>query len=241
MSFLLSSRAALLRQFYHHLGTAADDDGLTEHDATASEQALRYLQFGLWNAQTELIDRGRGERWRTTSGTLSGWQGSDSADAGRWLSLADGGAFTRFLRLAGNDESSALRTPDGTRWGWEISERKRFDVRGDYWYMLGDDQLWLARGATPPATLLADYYQRHALLDADGVAIDFPEDLTPLIAAEAAFLAIHDVWVPIEDSQQAKVVGIRNHWLEKAGRRRRTRTPDRMRARKTMGTHFWRR
>lgn len=241
MGFLLDSRAALLRQFYHHLGTEATDDSLTEHDSETLEQAHRYLQFGLWNAQAYLVDLGLGERWRAVSAALDTWQGADTTDGGRYLAMNDAGAFfTRFLKMAGDDENSALREPNGTRWGREIDERQRFDVRGNYWYTLGDDQLWVARGAEPPSTLVADYYQRHAILEAV-TAIDFPEDLTPLITAEAAVLALGDAWVPIGPEQKAEIRASQSMWRKTAAKRKRTRTPKRMRARQTYGTHFWRR
>lgn len=240
MGFLLDSRAALLRQFYHHLGTSASDGALTEHDSESLEQALRYLQFGLWNAQQCLIDAGKGDRWRTTSSALASWTGADDTDAGRYTSLADGGYFTRFLRLAGDDENSALREPDGTQWGKEVSERDRFKVRGSYYYLLGDDQLWIARGAEPPATLVADYYQRHALLASDS-SIDFPVELTPLVPLEAANLALADNWPGVDDTQRAEIRRALDNWRERAGKSRRSRTPKRMRARPTYGTHFWRR
>lgn len=239
MGFLLDSRAALLRQFYAHLGTSATDTALSEHDAESGEQAHRLLQFGLWNAQAYLIECGKGDRWRTTSSALATWTGADDTDGGRYTSLADGGYFTRFLRLAGDDENSALRDPDGTQWGKEISERDRFKVRGNYYYLLGDDQLWLARGADPSATLVADYYQRHALLAADTV-IDFPVELTPLIALEAAELALADNWPGVDSEHKAEIrEGLKN-WRNRAAKSRRSRTPKRMRARPTLGTRFWR-
>lgn len=240
MGFLLDSRAALLRQFYHHLGTSASDGALTEHDSETLEQALRHLQFGLWNAQAHLIDCGKGDRWRTVSNALATWSGAESTDGGRYVTLADGGYFSRFLRLAGDDRSSALREPDGTQWGTEVSERDRFKVRGNYYYLLGDDQLWLARGAAPSPTLVADYYQRHAVLE-EATTIDFPVELTPLIALEAADLALSDNWPGVDDTQRAYIAKGLANWRQRAGKSRRSRTPKRMRARETYGTHFWRR
>lgn len=237
MSALLDSRAALLRQFYHHLNTDATDDALIEHDAATGEQADRYLQFGLWNAQAFLVGLGLGERWRAVSSALS-WSGSETSNGGRYLSLADGGSFTRFLKLAGDDKNSALRSVDGTRWGTEIYERNRFDVRGNYYYLLGDDELWVTKGANVPTGTVADYYQRHAPLES-GTTIDFPVDLTPLIPAEAAYLAIHDAWVALSDQQQSKVAAVRKHWRDEAARRRRSRTPKRMRANRTFDSQFW--
>jgi hypothetical protein len=236
---LLDSRAALLRQFYHHLGTSASDGALTEHDSESGEQALRLLQFGLWNAQAHLIDAGKGDRWRTTSSALASWSGADATDGGRYVSLADGGSFTRFLRFAGDEENSALREPDGTPWGKEVTERERFRVRGNYWYTLGDDQLWVARGANPSATLVADYYQRHALLE-EATPIDFPVELAPLIPLEAADLALADNWPGVDETQRAEIRNGLKNWRARAGKSRRTRTPPRMRARRTTGTHFWR-
>lgn len=239
MSFLLDSRAALLRQFYHHLGTSASDGALTEHDSVTLEQALRHLQFGLWNAQSHLIDCGKGDRWRTTSDALATWSGAEATDGGRYVSLADGGYFTRFLRLAGDDSNSALREPDGTRWGTEILERDRFERRGNYYYLLGDDQLWLARGAAPSTTLIADYYQRHAVLE-EATVIDFPVELAPLISLEAADLALADNFVAVDNEQRGEIRNGLKNWRARAGKSRRSRTPKRMRARPTYGTHFWR-
>lgn len=241
MGFLLDSRAALLRQFYAHLGTSAADGALTEHDSETLEQAHRLLQFGLWNAQQVLIDAGLGGRWQTTSAALSAWTGSDATTAGRYIDVSDaGGFFTRFLRMAGDDRNSAIRETDGKRWGTEISERDRFDARGNYWYMLGDDQLWVTVGADPSATLVADYFQRHALLE-EATTIDFPVELTPLITLEAAELALADNWPGVDSEHKAEIrQGVRE-WRKRASKSRRTRTPKRMRATDTYGTHFRRR
>lgn len=239
MSFLLDSRAALLRQFYHHLGTDATDDALIEHDSETLEQAHRYLQFGLWNAQAYLVGLGLGERWRAVSSTLS-WSGAEATSGGRFLSMADGGSFARFLKLAGDEDHSALRQPNGTQWGMQIDERSRFERWGNFYYLLGDDQLWVTKGANPPSTLVADYYQRHAILE-DATVIDFPVDLTPLVPAEAALMALGDAWVPVDKEQKAEIRDAHRRWRKEAAKRRRSRSPKRMRARTTFGTHFRRR
>lgn len=225
MGYSLDSLSALRRDFWLATNTSATDDALTEQDGEPYEKTHRLLQHGLWEAQAWVIENVDPWRWTKTSDTLA-FSGADSTDGGKHADLP-----SDFLRLAGDDIDSALRSPDGTRWGKLIPQFKRH-FSGDYYY-LRDEQLWLARSANPPADLVMDYHYRHALLTTDAGetenTLDFPELDRPLIVAYAAWLATRESWFPGDAELVAKIEATLEFWQERvAGRARRTHETRRM-------------
>lgn len=237
MPFLTENRAALRRRFYALTGTSSTDDALTEHDGEANEQLHYYVQHGVWRAQRWLIDHGYADGWLTTSGALS-FSGTETTDGGKYWSLpAD------FLRLAGDDTvaRSALRQPDGTRWGQYVEdERDLYNRRGDFYTIRGGGgnsagttgKLWVAVSAAPPSDLVLDYHHRHAVLSDDVTALDFPQDVGMLCVAEAAAMAMDEAWLPGGGEMREKI----DHALQMARQQAeqwtgRARMPKRLHAR----------
>lgn len=213
MAFFLTNRAKLRQDFYALTGTSATDDSLEEYDSEADERVHRALHFGLWRAQRWMIDKGYADGWRASVSKASA-DFTTETDGRRWCALP-----SNFLRLAGDEHKSALF--DGQyRWGrLEPREELLRDYRGDRYAIrgLGDHNpvLWLAREASLPASLTVEYHFRHATLDDDTDALDFPPDCTDLIPAYAAEWASTQAWLPGGDAmrgaiQQALSIAQRN-------------------------------
>lgn len=230
---VLTDRASLARAFYRLTGTSSTNPGLIEHDGAATLEALySFLQYGAWDAQAFLIDNGLADRWITVSSTLS-FSGSFLTDAGKYASLpAD------FIKLAGDEEYSALRQPNGTKWGRLIDFRERHRAYGNnYW--LQDEQLWVTRGASPPSNLVMEYHHRLATL-ADSATVDFPTEHRALIVAYAADRAMTDAWLPGDMEMQAKIASNLIKQQKEARRRlRRSSGPKKLKMRRSGATHHW--
>ena len=159
-------------------GTLADDDFFTQRGESANEVVETYLTRGARNAQRFCLKMGFGG-WRKRSAALT-WSGTDDTVGGRYTALP-----TDFLRAYGDRRFSALVNPNGDAYGQEIGPEESRQ-KGDGYYFRGE-QLWLARGSSPPTTLYLEYHFKHpdwtGLADAD---IDFPMDARYLIVAEAA-------------------------------------------------------
>lgn len=192
----LDTRAQFLRSFYRHLGVTDEDDALTELGENTDEVAYEYLTRGTRAAQRWMLRCGYAG-WRKRSSALS-FSGSDSTDGGRYASLpAD------FLRAYGSERRSALVEPNGRRWGCQI-EPVQDHLEGDLYYISGD-RLWLARNAHPPTTLYLDYHYLHPEWTGSLSQIDFPLEARPLIVAEAAYLAMHEDWLPGGPEMEMKI------------------------------------
>lgn len=225
MSFTLDNKAALRRGFFRILGVAPLDDSVSEHDSEAEETVNYFIQHGLWNAQAFLVTNTDANRWKATSGALT-VLGTD-ATGGRSVALADD-----FLRLAGDEHHSALfDTGNQYRpWGTMVDPRTSQGIVGSSAYWVEDDTIRFSMGATIPAGLQYNYFQRHAVLDED-TAINFQLDLRPLIVAEAAALALAESWVPFDDAKtEANIQRNQAYWRSMAtSRSRRTRRPSQFR------------
>lgn len=185
----LTSVSKMVDAFYRLVGSTTSDDALTEQGESTDEVAYHCLTQGIWRAQRYMIGEGMQGRWLARSSAITSWTGTDAADGGTYTTLpAD------FLMLSGDEKRSALVEADGTPWGKQVGEDRRYYM-GDYFY-LRDEQLWLAKKARPKATLYIEYEARHAALasgtlDAD---IDFPLEARPLVISEAADYGIEDGW-----------------------------------------------
>lgn len=230
MGFLLEDRAALLRDFYALTGTSSSDDALTEYDAEASERAHRMIQHGLWDAQEYVLSYVDPDRWLTRSAALSF---TTAADDTHYAALPDD-----FLRLAGDESESALVEADGTRWGTLLPGRLKGRASGRY-YWLQNERVYLAKNASPP-TLYMDYHHRHATLDSNEVALDFPILDRPLIPAFAAYRAAMEAWLPGGPEMLSKIqANLMERKVEAKRRGRRTREPNKTRAPSPFGTHWF--
>lgn len=233
MATTLANRAELRAAFYRLTATSASDGALTEHDVSAGDNVNGLILAGMRDAQLFLLSAGGQPRWKTTSTTLS-FSGTEAADGGRYTDLpAD------FLRLFGDDQNSALRTPDGDRWGRLIPIELR-NARMSDLYWIENDRLWIARGANPPNNLVADYVYRVPELTDDVTAPDFPLDDRPLIVAYAAARFVEHPTYPGRDDLRARVLNyLRELERHAATRARRTREPRRMKSRRSTGSHWF--
>ena len=178
------------------------------------------------------MDCGLSDRWVSQATAITSWSGTESNDGGRYKALE-----SDFFRLAGDDMTSALRKIDGTRWGNLVDFRDRFRVRGNrYW--LQSTNLWIARGANPPASLIYDYHHRLPTLSSG--TVDFPSEDRPLIVAYAAERAMEDSWLPGGQEMEAKIRNKVRTCEQRAFRRsRRSRTQRKLRPKPTLGTHYF--
>ena len=228
---VLTDRASLKRAFYRLTGVSDDNGALTENDASTLEAVYQFLQYGAWDAQAFLIDCGMGDRWVTRSSTLS-WSGSDAVDGGRYTALP-----SDFLRLAGDEEISALAKPNGGRWGRLVEGRYRGEAIGDY-YWLWNDRLYIAQGSAPPSDLVLEYHHKLATL-ADASTVDMPSEHLPLVVAYAAERAQADLWLPGDMEQRANIIANLARLKKLAWvRSRRHGGPRKMRAKRDIGTHW---
>jgi hypothetical protein len=190
-----STVARCLAAFYRLMGSESGDDFLVSQGEAPDDVGYLYLTSGCRDAQRWLLKMGY-QGWRKRSAALS-LTGTDAADGGRYATLpAD------FLRAFGTERMSALRQADGTGWGRETTA-ERDQLRGDYYYIRGE-QLWVTRGATPPAPLYLEYHYLHPAWTSI-VTIDFPMDARPLIIAEAANDAKEEGWLPGGPEMEQKI------------------------------------
>ena len=110
----------------------------------------------------------------------------------------------QFLRAFGSTKShqSAIVEADGNRWGSQIEADQSY-MTGDLYYVR-DDELWLAREASPPTTAYLEYHYAHAPWSASSV-IDFPMMARELIPAYAAWVAADENWVPGGEEMLLKI------------------------------------
>lgn len=232
MATILTNQASFQRAFYRLTNTDSTDEALIEQDTSGDLEAVnQFLQYGVDTAQDYLIDAGLTERWIKQATAITSFSGTEAADGGRFKDLE-----SDFRRLAGDDNNSALREITGTRWGREINFRDRFRVRGNkYW--LQNDQLWIARGSSPPTSLIYDYIFRIPALSSS--TIDFPTEDRYLIVAYAGQLAKEESWLPGGAEMETKIDRSVIICERRAFRRgRRTRTARRLRPKQTVGTHW---
>ena len=230
---VLAQLTSFQAAFYRLPDTDSSDDSLTEHDASTLEALNQFLQYGVNDAQEYLMRCGLSDRWVSQATAITCWSGTDAADGGRYKSLE-----SDFFRLAGDFERSALRQINGDTWGNLIDSRHRFQVRGDRYYLL-NEQLWLCRGASPPASLIYDYHARIATLN-NSSDVDFPTEDRPLIVAYAAVRAMADAWLPGGQEMEMKLEKNARLCENRAYRRtRRDRAQRKLRPQKTVGTHYF--
>ena len=229
---VLTNLASMQRAFYRLTDTAADDDSLIEHDGSTLEALNQFLQYGLNDAQDYMMDCGLSDRWGSQATAITSWSGTEANNGGRYKALE-----SDFFRLSGDDVTSALRKIDGTRWGHLVDFRDRFKVRGNRYWLQGTN-LWIARGASPPASLIYDYHPRLPTLSSD--TVDFPSEDRPLIVAYAAERAMQDSWLPGGEEMLVKIQANRRACEQRAFRRtRRTRTMRKLRPKPTVGTPYY--
>ncbi len=236
----LTDRASILRAFYRLTGTSGDDGAMTQYDDTTLEGVYNLLQHGVWDAQLFLIQLGEEARWLKTETLTSSWSGADATDGGRYTALP-----SNFLRLAGDEEQSALHYPNGRPWGRLIEFRDRRRAGINCYWLQGDDDggdpdnLWISRGSAPPSTLEIDHHFEHPTL-ADGTTVHFPKEHRPLIPAFAAERAIGESWLPIGEKGR-QIIDVNLTKLKRKARSqvRRSQQPRKIRRPTTLG-RWWR-
>lgn len=232
MSFLLEDRAALRRAFYRATGSSASDEELIEHDAEDLEAVHQLLQYALWDAQEYLLSVGDPNRW-VKSATLTGW--TSEADGRRYLSLP-----SDFLRLAGDERLGALRDGDGREWGSLVQADMRLRAGDPSSYWIENERIYVGALASFPTTLTIYYHFRHAVLEADDTAIDFPEEDRRLVVLFAAEQASSEPWFTGDnDVKQGIRVALAEAKQKAARRARRTREPRKLRPPPGVGTHWF--
>lgn len=200
---LLTDRASALREFFRLVDADADDDDLTEHDASTLEGAYEALDVGAARAQLFLIGIGQGERWLTVGSALS----VTGSDPTRYALLP-----ANFLRLDSDKKQrrSGLRYANGNGWGCEVRPGERHGAGNYYWVewdeTAGTDlaRVRFNRGASVPSGLVPHYYRRIAAL-ADGTNIEMRKDDRPLVHLYAADYAKDQSWFPGGDEQRAAI------------------------------------
>lgn len=194
---LLTDRASLTRAMFRLLNTDAADDTMTEHDNTILEALYQLLQTGAEDAQLYLIDIGLGDYWLKATSSPLAFTGSHPNVSAPLPS--------DFLRLAGDDRTSALRKADGTLWGNLVDVRYRHRVFGGETYYVRNQSIYLARNAAIPSDVYAEYIYVIPTL-ADGTDADFPEADRPLIAAFAAVNAMEESWFAGGQAEEQKLL-----------------------------------
>lgn len=231
VDYLLTNRAKVRRAMYRLLSTDGSDKGLTENGESAEEVANYCIQHGIWNAQKFLIRIGFREWLKNTSALV--WDAA-AADGTRSVALADD-----FLRLAGDERRGALLDSKGRPWGGQINPRDKRRA-GPRAFWIENGKIHLGRGASPPNGLYYEYHYKHAKLADDVETLDFPEDWTPLIPGEAAFIGMHEGWYLLDGDGEAKIAQNRAYWQGQAAPWfRQTQEPQKLRPPDVVGTHIF--
>lgn len=234
MATSLDNRVELKNEFYRITGTSSSDTALGEIETVAADELNHLIFQGMREAQSWYIDTaGGGILWEKVATAITSWSGDDATDGGRYKALE-----TDFGRLDGDRENSALRTVDGERWGRQIDHETRY-LRGDNFYLKGSN-LWITRGAVPPASLVYDYIHEIAELTDDSTAPDFPERDRRLICLEAANIFIKRPACPLDaEGKQEIRADLKETRRAIYTRARRTREPRRMRSSGAIGNRFF--
>lgn len=208
------TRALLRQNFYRLVNTDETDDDLVDRGETENDVANQCLQYGAWGAQRELIRMGS-RRWVTRTSALTWLEGADGL---KYVVLPDD-----FLRMVSDERRSGLYQTSGRRWGSQIDPR----VQGDYAtggsgaYWIEGEHLTLGLNSSPPTGLT---YVYHARLpewddaDDDTVITNFPRELLPMIAAEGAYIGMHEGWLNGGMEMESKITRARAYWLNQASR-----------------------
>ena len=238
MSATLDNRAEYRRALLRLLAMGTSDGSVAEHEASAGDTLNHIIQHGVWEAQNWYLNNVDPERWRKRSSAIT-WSGADATDGGRYVALA-----SDFLRLYGTRERSALVEADGARWGYLIDPIDRYEVRGSYYWIdatsVGVERLWIARSASPPATLYYEYTYRHPTFTDDVTAAEFPLQDAPLIVAFAGQYAMHHPFFPGGEELKGSIRENLKFWQTQCYvRGRRSREPRKVKSNRTIGTRWW--
>ncbi len=222
----LDTVARIKAAFFRLVDTEADDPELTLLDEGTNDVFELLITRGFRSAQRWMLDQGY-QGWRKRSAALS-FSGTDATTGGQFTNVP-----TDFLKAYGNKRRSCLVEADGDRWGTEI-EPDTDRGRADYFYFRGSDdsgmQLWLARTASPPATLFLEYHYLHPSWEGlAGADIDFPLENRFLGVAEAANFAMVEAWLPGGPELEVKIGRALAHARTEARRQvRQTKQPREM-------------
>ncbi|MCK5316325.1 MAG: hypothetical protein KAJ55_00345 [Anaerolineales bacterium] len=232
MATTLSNRVELVNAFYRLTGLSASDTGFSSNETSAKDTLYTWLYQAMREAQSWYLSSVDPTYWYTVSPTIS-WSSAPQTDGGYSASLpAD------FLRLFGDQDNSALRRPNGLRWGRLIDAHQR-NRRGDYYYVI-EKTLWRTRGSTPFSDLVADYNNEIAQLTDDTTAPDFPDVDRVVIPAWMAVLAAdHPSFPGSTELRQRLGSNLEREKRQIYVRGRRTREPRKLRHAQTLGSHWF--
>ncbi len=225
----LDTVAKILAALYRLTGTEADDPALAQHGEAPDEVAYLYLTSGCREAQRWMLDQGY-DGWSKRTSVIT-WTGTDEVDGGKYFDLP-----SDILRIRGDEDDSALREPNGQRWGREV-EPDKDHILGNFFYLKGE-RLWRTRSAEPPATLFLDYHYTHPFWDSM-TTIEFPIDARWLIVAEAALEAKDEFWLPGDQFMERRIESRQRRARQQARVIvRRSKKPRKMRKARRMGNRW---
>ena len=228
----LDNRVEIKNAIYQLTGFSGEDGALSEHETNTGDSLNRIVYQAMRDAQSWYLSSVNPDYWKKQSATLS-FTNAESTEGGSYASLpAD------FLRLYGDTPNSALRRPEGLRWGRLIQLPQRTIYGNFYW--IQNDKLWLARSATPYSDLIMDYSYDIPELTADGTAVDFPEEDRVLIPAfAAADIADWPMFPGDAELRQRLSSYLTRKKREIYVRGRRTKEPRKVKHNPTLGTRWF--
>lgn len=194
----LDTVAKIRSAFWRLVASESEDPSLTRREEVEDEVLYLYLTRGIRDAQRWMIKKGY-HGWQKRSSALS-FTGTDETTGGRYASVP-----TDFLRAYVTKDMSGIEEANGKPWGSYIETYDNY-LEGDYFYFRGHE-LWLARKATPPATVYLRYHYLHPSLSSSFVDANlvFPLEARALIPATAAFLAMDEHWLPGSDDMTERI------------------------------------
>jgi len=189
---LLTDRVSILDEFFRLVNADSSDADMIEHDTSGDlKGAYEALDVGLNRAQLYLINIGQGDTWLKTSSALT----ITGSDPDRYSSLP-----SDFLRLDADPDQnrSGIRYTNGVTWGTEILPADRNRIWGRYYWVTWsaeneEARIRYSRAASPPSTLVADYFYALGTL-ADATTVEMRPDDRNLIPAFAAEYAMRQSW-----------------------------------------------
>jgi len=229
----LDNRVEIKLAIYQLTGFSGEDGALSEHETNTGDALNRIVYQAMRDAQSWYLSQVNPNYWKKQSSTLS-FTDVQSTEGRYYVALP-----SDFLRMYGDQENSALRRPNGRRWGQLVDPDQR-SIRGSNLYWLEHDELSVARGATIPTDLVMDYTYLIPELTADGTAVDFPQDDRILIPAFAA-VDIADMPMFPGDAELRQRIGsyLKRKQREIYVRGRRTKEPRKVKHNPTVGNRWF--
>jgi hypothetical protein len=227
----LSDRGSMKRAVYRLLGTTADDEAFTEHDAEPEEGVNTALQQGMWKAQAFALAQGQRHRWKSWW-TITPEEAFEVTSDGRVVAVC---LPEDFLRLAADETRSAV-FHGGQRWGKLITPEDGETARGAF-YFVENRNLNLCCASMPSPALEVRYVHRLAKFTGDGDTADAEAELLALAVAYAAdALALRPAFRHERDNIASAVARAERDAAQAA---RETQQPQRVQTPPVRGSHHF--